>query len=257
MSKLFSLNGKVIVITGGYGYLGVSISKGFKNAGAKVVVFGRNKVKFLEAFAGEKDIHFIKCDVSSTTSIKEAFVKTENDFGYISALINNAFYVEGGKIDEMSDQAWEITIDGVLNSVHRCIREVIPYFKKRQSGRIINVASMYGIIAPDFDVYIGYEKFINPPHYGAGKAAVIQLTKYFASLLGKERILVNCVSPGPFPSQTVQLESSFIEALSKKNPLGRIGSPDELQGIFIFLASESSSYITGQNISVDGGWTII
>lgn len=257
INSLFSLQDKVIAITGGYGYLGSSIAVGLRNAGAITIVLGRYVDKFNERFEAEENIFFVLCDVSSKKSIKSAFTEINNQFNKIDILINNAFFGKGGDVDNMSDEVWEATIDGTLNSTHRCIREVLPYFRKNKGGRIINVASMYGIIAPDFNIYKDFKNFTNPPNYGAGKAGIIQLTKYFASLLGKEHILVNCVSPGAFPSDKVQESAGFIDVLSKKNPLGRIGFPQELQGIFIFLSSEASTYVTGQNISVDGGWTII
>src|SRR5690606_15062193 len=114
-----------------------------------------------------------------------------------------------------------------------------------------------GMVAPDFSVYENCEEYINPPHYGAAKAGVIQLTKYFASYLGKENIRVNCISPGPFPNKEVQKNETFISNLSRKTALKRIGKPEELVGSFIYLSSDASSFITGQNIVVDGGWTVI
>jgi gluconate 5-dehydrogenase len=116
---------------------------------------------------------------------------------------------------------------------------------------------MYGMVAPDFTVYDDFPDFLNPPHYGAAKAGIIQMTKYFASYLAPYGILVNAVSPGAFPSADVQKHTGFIAALGKKNPLKRIGQPDELKGVFVFLASNASTYVTGQNIAVDGGWTVI
>ncbi|EAY31998.1 bacilysin biosynthesis oxidoreductase BacC [Microscilla marina ATCC 23134] len=127
-------------------------------------------------------------------------------------------------------------------------------FKKQGQGKIINVSSMYGMVAPDFSVYQNND-FLNPPHYGAAKAGVLQITRYFAAYLGKDNILVNAITPGAFPSPAVQENQEFINSLSSKSPLGRIGKPEELQGAFVFLASNASSFMTGQNIVVDGGWT--
>jgi gluconate 5-dehydrogenase len=115
---------------------------------------------------------------------------------------------------------------------------------------------MYGVVSPDFRIYDDYKEFFNPPDYGAAKAGVIQLTKYYAAYYAPYNINVNCISPGPFPSPEVQKEIEFIKQLENKNPQKRIGRPDDLKGVVIFLASEASSYITGQNINVDGGWTI-
>ncbi|HMV91731.1 MAG TPA: SDR family oxidoreductase, partial [Cyclobacteriaceae bacterium] len=171
-------------------------------------------------------------------------------------LINNAFYSAGQSPEQMTDDEWSVGMDGALGSVFRCIRAIIPIMKNQRSGKIINVASMYGMVAPDFRAYDNSPNFLNPPHYGAAKAGVIQVTRYYASYLGKDGITVNCVSPGPFPSQAVQADQDFIARLRERTVLGRIGSPEELSGLFVFLSSEAANFITGQNIAVDGGWTI-
>lgn len=257
MQTIFSLSGKVVLVTGGYGYLGHSICQGLAQSGAEVVVLGRHREKFEQSFTKEnKSIYFISCDVSSTHSVQMAYQQAQQTFGKIDVLINNAFYLKGGKADQLNDEDWAYSMDGTINNYYRCIREVLPYFRAHKSGRIINVSSMYGMVAPDFTIYENHPQYVNPPHYGVGKAGVIQLTKYFASFLGKENILVNSVSPGPFPSKQVQENQSFIEVLARKTTLGRIGLPEELQGVFIFLSASASSYINGQNIAVDGGWTI-
>ena len=172
-------------------------------------------------------------------------------------MINNAAYLKGQNPEQITDKEWEFSIDGCLNSAYRCIREVIPQMKKQNSGKIINVSSMYGMVAPDLNIYEKYPQFLNPPHYGASKAGIIQLSKYFASYLGKFNINVNTITPGPFPSLAVQNQKGFIAELKNKTLLNRIGAPEDLQGAFIFLSSDSSNYITGQNIVIDGGWTSI
>lgn len=253
---MFSLKDKVVLITGGYGYLGKSITKGLADHGAHVIVLGREKEKFQAAFPqSNSNIYFEICDVSSTNSIKESFSRVYKRFSKIDVLINNAFYAEGSEPLNISDEDFLYTMDGSLSSVYRCIREVAPFMVPKNYGRIINVSSMYGIVSPDFGVYENNERYLNPPHYGAAKAGVLQLTRYFACYLGKKNILVNAVTPGPFPSPNTQQEKSFIQNLQKKVPLGRIGHPDELKGIFVFLSSDASSFVTGQNFTVDGGWT--
>lgn len=257
INPLFDLTGKVIVVTGGYGYLGNSICKGLSDAGAKVYVAGRSFEKFCAVFSdSDNSLRFLQMDVSQSHEVKKAFASVVDQESRIDVLINNAHYGEGGKVDELTDEAFAATLDGTVGNYHRCIREILPHFRKQKGGKIINVASMYGMVAPDFSVYEGYSAFTNPPHYGAGKAATIQLTKYFASLLGKEGVTVNAVSPGPFPSENVQNEAGFIKLLAQKTALGRIGKPKELQAVFVFLSGPGASYLTGQNIAVDGGWTI-
>ncbi|APD05872.1 3-oxoacyl-[acyl-carrier-protein] reductase [Flavobacteriaceae bacterium UJ101] len=255
---MFDLKDKNVLITGGYGYLGKAMTLGLLKQNATVIVLGRSKERFDDVFKNELDKpDFEKFDISSSsTTIKNIFLDIEKKYGKIDVLINNAFYaIAGGEMDDFDDDAFRIGIEGTLDSVHKCIKSIIPIFRKQGKGKIINIASMYGMVSPDFKVYKDNEMFLNPPQYGAAKAGVIQLTKYFASLLGRENICVNAISPGPFPSIEVQKSETFITNLSAKTLLGRIGSPEELQGVCVFLSSDSSNYVTGQNIAVDGGWT--
>lgn len=253
--SIFSLQHKIIAITGGYGYLGKAISEGLAAAGATVHVLGRSPEKFSEAFPDPANIFFQPCDVASTESIQEAFNTIIMQAGKIDCLINNAFYSKGSNPEKLTDEEWSYGIDGSLNSVYRCIREIIPHFKEKQAGKIINVSSMYGVVSPDFSIYESAPNSLNPPHYGAAKAGVVQLTKYFACYLGPYNVQVNAVTPGPFPGETTQQNEAFIQNLKAKNPLGKIGKPEDLQGAFILLSSQASDFITGHNLIVDGGWT--
>ncbi len=255
-TDLFSLGGKVALVTGGYGHLGSAITLGLAEAGAKVYVLARSAEKFGKAFYGDiGNTRFQNCDISDAESVAAAFKSVQEQEGKIDILINNAFYSAGQNPEGLTEEQWALGIDGNLNSVYRCIREVIPYLRDNSGGRIINVASMYGMVSPNFGIYEQSPASLNPPHYGAAKAGVIQLTKYFACYLGKSGITVNAVSPGPFPNKEVQRDSTFMQRLQEKTPLNRIGQPNELKGAFVFLASDASSYITGQNLAVDGGWT--
>jgi len=260
MVKTFDLSGKVILITGGYGYLGKAVTESLLHHGAIVFVLARSEDKYNRAFHDHrefgKSLFFTECDISDSESIKLAFKEVSKQAGGIDVLINNAVYLSGQNPLTMSDEDWQLGIDGTLSSVFRCIREVVPYLRNSSAPRIINVSSMYGMVAPDFDVYNNHPGFLNPPHYGAAKAGVIQLSKYYAGFLGNEGITVNTVTPGPFPPDAIQQSKPFIEKLSEKTMLKRIGKPEELSGAFVFLASDAASYITGQNIVVDGGWTV-
>ena len=249
----FKLTNKVVVITGGNGHLGTAMTQALGEAGATVIIGARNKDKCSDILTDT--ILFHPCDISSTESIEETIHWVKQKFGKIDVLVNNAVYSRGQSPEEMTEEDWKFGIDGCLNSVFKTIKAVIPHFKEQNSGNIINISSMYGLVSPDFSIYEG-NPYLNPPHYGAAKAGVIQLTKYYASYLAKYGVRVNAISPGPFPSEKVQEDKVFIKRLSAKNPLGRIGSPEELKGVLVFLSSEASSYITGQNIVVDGGWTI-
>ncbi len=259
MIYTFNLNNKVVIVTGGYGHLGKAIVESLLFHQATVYVFGRTEEKFQSSFqekTNNEKLHFIKCDITFTESIKAAFANVFKKEGRIDVLINNAFYSKGQSPENMTDEEWAFCMDGTLSSVFRGIREIIPYYKTAQKGKIINVSSMYGVVAPQFEIYDDFPQFLNPPHYGAAKAGVIQLTKYYASFLGSFGIQVNAVTPGPFPSLGVQESKGFVEALKSKTCTNSIGKPEDLAGTFIFLASDASNFITGQNIVVDGGWTI-
>lgn len=258
MALEINVKNKIILITGGYGYLGKAIVSSMLKHGGIIYVLGKDQLKFTTSFLdiNDKHLHFEYCDVSDSEKIKCAFKKIYDKEGRIDVLINNAFYSRGQSPETMTDEDWSYSIEGTLDSTFKCIREIIPFFTKDNSGKIINVSSMYGLVAPDFDIYKEAPEFLNPPHYGAAKAGIIQLTKYYASYLGKFDIQVNAVTPGPFPSLEVQNDKNFIEKLINKTTLNRIGKPEDLAGAFVFLSSAAADYITGQNIIVDGGWTI-
>jgi len=261
MNNIFDLTGKVAIVTGGYGHLGKAMSRSLAAFNATVIVAGRSEEKYTTAFDKNERavIGFEEMDITHSKSVNNCIERVSKDFGCIDILINNAHAAKGNSQENMSDDDWSYTMEGVVGSVHKCIRAVIPFMKKHKSGKIINISSMYGMVSPDFRLYEGNdcEAYTNPPHYGAAKAAMIQLTKYYAVLLGKYNIQVNAVSPGPFPNKTIQRENpAFIERLKNKNPMGKIGQPEDVAGIIALLSSGASDFINGQNIQVDGGWTI-
>lgn len=261
VKDIFDLTNKVAVVTGGYGHLGSAMTMALLDKNATVVVAGRTREKFEEKFSSVHNsrLFFRTIDISDSKSIHNRFNQIKTDFGSLDVLFNNAHYAKGNVLQGVSDEDWAYTLDGVLGSVYKCIREVMPIMVKQGNGKIINIASMYGIVSPDFSMYKGKncEKYTNPPHYGSAKAGVIQLTKYYAVELGGKGIQVNAITPGPFPNYTVQEENpEFINRLKNKNPLNKIGKPEDLAGISILLSSSASDFITGQNFVVDGGWTI-
>lgn len=248
--------GKNIIVTGGYGHLGAALCEALAANDAQVYVFGRSQEKHLEAFKNSENkqsIHLVRVDIASDEEIDQGFKMLEEKQVQIHGIINNAVYLRGQSPETMSREDFNFALDGCLASVYSMIKHALPYLSAGAS--IVNVSSMYGMVAPDFDVYKTSPEFLNPPHYGAAKAGVIQLTKYYASYLGERDIRVNAVSPGPFPSTGVQEKESFIHDLNKHTLLDRIGQPEELAGVFVFLMSDAARYITGQNFVIDGGWT--
>lgn len=253
MKPLFSMQNKTVVITGGSGYLGTAIAEGLASLGATIVVSDVAEPRHIRC-----EHLYVPCDVSSTESIRTMLRMAYERCGSIDVLINGATYGAGygaqGTVDKMSDDDWFRGVDGALGTTFRCTREVVPYMERQGGGSIVNFASMYGIVSPDPSIY-GDSGANNPANYGAGKAGVLQFTRYCAAHLAAKGIRVNSVSPGPFPNPAVQQNEAFLAELNRKTMLGRTGKSEEIVGAVALLASDASSYMTGSNITVDGGWT--
>ncbi len=258
--NLFSLKNKTALVTGGNGHLGSAMAQGLISAGATVYVLGRDEKKFKTLFENEPLAKWVECDLTSEVEIEKSAKKLENECQNLDILVNNALSAPHWtqKPDEKrsSLSLWNEAIQGGLSSSVALTQAVLPLLLKSKTGAsIINIGSMYGLVSPDFKVYTEHQT-PSPDYYGAAKAGLIQWTRYLACQLGPSGIRVNCVSPGPFPKkQVIQSDPVFAEKLAQKTPLNRLGQPEELAGILIYLASSASSYVTGQNISVDGGWT--
>lgn len=256
--KLMDMTGKVCIVTGGTGYLGTENVKILKDFGATVVVADIRAAEERWANAPQPlgDL-FVECDVSSSESIRACFQKVYDTYGHIDVLINcasyGAGYGKGSQLEYMEDDVFNKGVDGSLGVVFRGMREVVPFMKKT-GGSIINYCSMYGIVSPDLRIY-GDNPQKQPPNYGAGKAGVAQITRYAAGSLAEYGIRVNSITPGPFPNPRDQDDPAFNAQLANKTMLGRFGQSYEIAGAILLLASDASSFMTGSNVTVDGGWT--
>lgn len=259
LNELMDLKGKTVFITGGAGYLGSSMAHALAELGANIVIGSRDgeKCEHLAKLLKENyniDALGLEMDILDITSISNALKTLIKRFGTLDILINSAWSGKKNTFESISYEDWKYDIDVCLNAVFYTVKEAYEYLKESK-GVIVNVASMYGHVAPDYRMYDGKE-YANPPSYGAAKAGVIQLTKYLASFMSPYGIRVNAISPGPFPFPETQKNEEFMERLSSKNILNRIGQPDDLKGAIALLCTDASSYMTGQNICVDGGWTV-
>lgn len=260
---LFSMKDKTVVYTGGCGNLGKVMVKALLEYDANVAVIdiADRLDETYDQYRQAGKLAVVCADLSDTESIRTGFAEVKKIFGRIDVLVNCAAYGGGAggkscefRLDKVDDQTWETGVDGTLNVTFRCTREIIPYFDAQGGGNIVNIGSMYGVIAPDFDIY-GDDIPWNPPTYGAGKAGVLQFTRYCASALARRNIRVNSITPGPFPNITPSSNMAFISRLSNKTMMKRTGKPEELNGALLLLCSDASSFMTGTNIIVDGGMT--
>jgi len=261
LQQLQSLKGKTAVVTGGAGYLGSAISETLAELGANLVLASRDqqkcekKAKEIEEISGGAVRAIgLQLDVLSKDSTARFLDSVHENFEQIDILVNNAWSGNKNSWESISEEDWEYDINMSLNSVFRLTKACFPDLKTSR-GVILNIASMYGHIGPDYRIYDGKE-FANPPSYGAAKAGVIQFTRYLASFLSPHGIRVNALSPGAFPHPPTQKHEGFMQKLGSKNPMNRIGHPEELKGAVALLCSDAGSYITGQNLCVDGGWAI-
>lgn len=270
---MFSLNDKTAIITGAGGYFGKAFTEGLLVAGCKVVLFGRgDKIRnlskqFSDEYGNDK-VYCCQVDFYDTKRYKSLLLETVFKHPTIDILVNNSFDFSkdtgfndpSGRIENMSKQQWQNSFEcGVY--WHVLASQVVgDKMKEYKRGSIINISSMYGVVSPDPDLYKG-TKIFNPPSYGAAKSALLALTRYTAAFYGQYNIRCNAIVPGTFPnidpnSFNAPKDDFFIERLREKTVLKRVGKVEDLIGALIFLASDSSSYMTGQSIIIDGGWTI-
>lgn len=256
---LFGLVGRSALVVGGSGYLGSQMCRAIAALGCSVTVASRSVERCREVEStlprvAESQSHkATMCDVLNRVSIQEAVQTSLNDSGELDILIVSTWAGAKGGLEQISEEDWLMDLEVCLTGPFRLVQEVAPIMSG--SGSIILVSSMYGKVAPDPFLYEQNSQ-VNPPSYGAAKGGLEQLTRYAASFLGQKGVRVNAIAPGAFPHTSDGLETSFEQRLAQKTVLGRIGQPGDLIGVTAFLASDASSYVTGQSISVDGGWTV-
>lgn len=261
LQSLFDLTGRTAVVTGGAGFLGSAMSATFAELGANVVIASRDQAKCRQRCdeiaartGGPGRFAAHQLDLLDRESIGRLVDAVVTEFGGIDILVNNAWSGNKNSWESIDDHDWEYDINMSLNSVFRMVKASFDTLKERR-GVILNITSMYAHVAPDYRMYDG-KQFANPPSYGAAKAGVLQFTRYLSSFLSPHGIRVNALSPGAYPHPPTREHTEFMARLCGKNPLGRLGEPEDLKGAVALLCSDAGSYITGQNLCVDGGWAV-
>jgi len=261
IKKLFDLSGRIVIITGAAGNLGSKYAEGLTQAGANVVLADidyatcKQLGKQLENKYSIKNLA-IKLDLNDKSSIENMVSKTMKQFSKIDILINNAAYQGNSKSRKIKFEnfplnEWNKAVSVNLTGVFLTCQEVGKIMVKQKYGNIINISSTYGLVAPDQRIY-GTSGQNAAAFYSATKAALVNLTRYLASYWNRSGIRVNSLSPGGVENSQ---ESIFIKKYSEKTMLGRMAHKNEYVGAIIFLSSDASSYMTGSNLIVDGGWT--
>lgn len=272
IETLFSLDGRTAVLTGASGFLGRSMGEALLTAGARVVALGRSAR--LEAVTEEwQRVHGVervgayRVDMYDEDELRRTLGEVIDREPRIDVLVNNAhelneasgFNTPDGSLDRMSRDQWQRHVGGGLWWA-AVTTQVIGAQMRGRGGSIVNVASMYGLVAPSPALYEGFEVG-NPPGYSAAKAALLALTRYTASYWGRDGVRANALVPGPFSNtedgpNSIAPDDPFLDRLADRTCLGRVGRPADLAGALVFLASGASSYVTGHALVVDGGWTV-
>jgi 2-deoxy-D-gluconate 3-dehydrogenase len=251
--SLFDLRGRVAVVTGGNGGIGLGMARGMAEAGAAIAIAGRNTAKS-EAAAAELAKLGVKTavlnvDVSSEASCRKMIEDAAKALGRIDILLNNAGINIRKSADQMSLAEWKEVIDVNLTSAFICSHAVYPTMKEQGGGKIINIGSMLSIFGASF-----------APAYGASKGGIVQLTKSLAVAWAKDNIQVNAVLPGWIDTELTKKARAEVSGLNAmvlmRTPAKRWGTPADHAGTAVFLAGKASDFVTGTSIPVDGGYSV-
>jgi len=257
VANLFDLTGRVALITGGSGYLGSSFAAILAGAGASVVVGSRNletaqRVARELPATGSSTHHGVVLDQLDEDSLHAGFDAAVDAAGQVDILINNG---QQGHALDLTDVTGEAFSEDLQNATGYFLlaRRLRDHLVERNApGSVVMIGSMYGVVGSYPDAYDGV-CVASPVQYHTLKGGIIHMTRHLGVYWAKDGVRVNCLSPGPFPAENAPAE--MVERLKTKSPMGRMGLPEELQGALLLFASDAGSYITGQNLLVDGGWT--
>lgn len=267
IQHLFSLETQIAIVTGGLGQLGAQYAKILFDAGAKVAVFDvripteHEKIVLAEG----RDIKYYIVDITNRASIESALCTVESDLGTPSILINNAGLdsppgapaSENGPFEEYALESWEKVMNVNLTGMFLCCQVIGGRMAQSSKGSIINVSSTYGMVSPNQHMYEyrsqrDNKPFYKPVAYAASKSGVFNLTRYLATYWAEKGVRVNTLVPGGVLNGQ---DEQFLKEYAQRVPMRRMAKADEYNGAIIFLASDASSYMTGSQIVIDGGWT--
>ena len=251
LTELFSLSGKTAVVTGGSRGIGAMIARGLLDAGASVLISARKEHELAaakEELSQFGEIDTVRADLSTMEGVAALAAAAAAHFPTLNIVVSNAGATWGMPLDEFDEHAWDKVMDTNVKGLFFLTQQLLPQLRAAGTAddpaRVINIGSIDGLHVNPMDTY----------SYAASKAGVHHLTRTMARKLGPEHITVNAVAPGPFESKMMAATlQAFGDSIAKSSPLGRIGRPDDMAGVTVFLASRAGSYLTGAVIPVDGG----
>ena len=257
IKELFSLSNKCAVVIGGAGKIGFPMSEALAEAGAKVYIASTQKANYESAVEklqlAKLDVCGLQMDQSDEKNVLECLDKIKKESKLPDILINCGVERPMKKFFDDTVETWDRSMEVNARGLFITCRAFGKEMSKQKHGSIINVASIYGVVAPDMSIYEG-TSFQTEPDYPYTKGGMIMFSKYLASFFAKNKVRVNCIVPGGFYNNQPE---PFLSQYTKKVPMGRMAYHDDLKGVTVFLASEASNYITGAVVPVDGGFTII
>jgi NAD(P)-dependent dehydrogenase (short-subunit alcohol dehydrogenase family) len=265
MSELFDLEGKAVIVTGGLGLIGRALVKGLAGAGASVVITDLDHAACVDRAASlGGNVMGHGADITDRASLEKLRDAVIARFGHVDGLVNNAAIddrfdpgtaAHESKFENYPVERFRRSLDANVTGTFLACQVLGTPMAARGQGSIINVASTYGLVAPDQKLYLkpdGTQAFFKGPAYPTGKHAVVGLTKFLAAYWGERGVRVNTLCPGGVENSQ---DAWFQENYARRTPLGRMAAPTDYAGAVIFLVSDASSYMTGSNLVVDGGWT--
>ncbi len=254
----FSLEGRIALVSGGSGpQFGSSITEALAEAGATVVTASRS-LERNEALAGRLceqggDVRAMELDITDLDSIQTLKDRVLGELGRVDILVNSAVVGRGGGFDEQSPEYWEYSARGNMVGLYAMCKAFVGSMEAQERGSIINISSIYGVVANDPSLYLGTE-MKQPPDYTFVKAGMINFTRYLANYFGKKGVRANCICPGGYQADQ---PGPFVDRYNERCPVGRMLENDDIKGAVVFLASDASRYVTGTSLMVDGGWTSV
>jgi NAD(P)-dependent dehydrogenase (short-subunit alcohol dehydrogenase family) len=253
----FSLGEKTVVVTGGTGLYGLPFARALADAGAHVVVTSRSERSAIDAAtllsAAGGHVSGMALDLADPVDITRFVAELESRHGAVDVLVNNAVHRAGRGLDDTTAEDWDATSAVNSRGLFLITQAVTAGMADRRRGSVINIGSIYGLVAPDFSIYSGTSMTM-PLFYAYDKAGMVGFTRYLAAALGPSGIRVNCLCPGGLRSEGQPDE--FVEAYEARVPLGRLATEDDVIGALIFLASDAAAYVSGAVLPVDGGWSV-